>query len=81
MPSAVNASAARDPLVARFETNLMAERSLSENTRDGYLTDLAQLAAHAWGEGAKPPFDWALRIAAFANLPSSPASSNPLSSV
>lgn len=59
MPSAVNASAARDPLVARFETNLMAERSLSENTRDGYLTDLAQLAAHAWGEGAEPPFAWA----------------------
>ena len=50
--------AADDPLVRRFETWLLAERSVSSHTRDGYLSDLAQFAAHVWGADARPPFAW-----------------------
>ena len=48
-----------DPLAKGFETWLVAERSVTENTRLGYISDLAQFASATWGEGAKPPFAWA----------------------
>lgn len=48
----------RDPAAARFGENLLAARNLSRNTFEGYLTDLAQFAASAWGEAAEPPFPW-----------------------
>lgn len=58
MALAPNPAASEDPLVLRFETHLLAERNVSENTRLGYMTDLAQFASHAWGTDAKPPFAW-----------------------
>lgn len=53
-----NAEAEGDALLGRFESYLLAERNVSENTRLGYMGDLAQLAGHVWGPGARPPFDW-----------------------
>ena len=77
-----NAEAEGDALLGRFESYLLAERNVSENTRLGYMGDLAQLAGHVWGPGARPPFDWgavgegaaraflaALAVAASAALP------------
>ena len=49
---------ADDPAFARFDRALLAERNVSENTRIGYATDLAQLVTVTWGETADPPFDW-----------------------
>ena len=40
-----NPEAGADPLVRRFEDWLVAERNATENTRDGYMTDIAQFAA------------------------------------
>ena len=37
-----------DPLVKRFETYILAERNASENTREGYLLDIAQFAGFMW---------------------------------
>ena len=58
MPAKTNPETADDPLAKGFETWLVAERSVTENTRIGYLSDLAQFAAVIWGDGAKPPFAW-----------------------
>ena len=51
-------TASADPAVKSFEAYLLAERNASENTRDGYLIDIAQLAAAKWGAEAEAPFDW-----------------------
>ena len=48
----------RDPALARFVRYLLAERGVSVNTRAGYLSDLTQLAASAWGAAAAPPYAW-----------------------
>lgn len=53
-----NRSAASDPLLAEYESYLIAERNSSERTREGYMLDLAQLVSSKWGEDARPPFDW-----------------------
>ena len=58
MSAKTNPDVAFDPLAKSFETWLVAERSVTENTRLGYMTDLAQFALLVWGEGAKPPFAW-----------------------
>lgn len=58
MPAKPNPEVAADPLAKGFETWLLAERSVTENTRIGYMTDLGQFAAEIWGAGAKAPFDW-----------------------
>ena len=47
----------KDPFVKRFESFLLAERNVSENTHAGYMTDIAQFVALKWGE-AKPPYRW-----------------------
>ena len=47
-----------DPLAKRFSEYLLAERNASANTRAGYMLDLGQLAASAWGEAAEPPCPW-----------------------
>lgn len=54
----LNEQCAADPLVGRFGTYLLAERSASENTLLGYFTDLGQLVAAKWGDDASPPFAW-----------------------
>lgn len=54
-----NPEAGADPLVRRFEDWLVAERNATENTRDGYMIDIAQFAAMTWGRDARPPFAWA----------------------
>ena len=59
MPAKPNPDVAADPLAKSFETWLVAERSVAENTRLGYLSDIAQFASIAWGEDAKAPFNWA----------------------
>ena len=59
MSSQTNPDTPLDPLAKGFETWLVAERSVTENTRVGYLADLAQFAALLWGGDAKPPFEWA----------------------
>ena len=46
-----------DPLVKRFETYLLAERNASENTREGYLADIAQFAAFMWKDAVQV-CDW-----------------------
>ena len=53
-----NHGAAGDPLVRRFETYLLSERNVSENTREGYLLDIAQFVAFKWGAEAQPPYQW-----------------------
>lgn len=55
-----NKAALDDPQVMRFGHYLMAERNVSENTREGYLIDLGQAVSAKWGEETKPPFDWVL---------------------
>ena len=47
-----------DDFVRRFESFLVAERNVSENTREGYMADLAQFVAFKWGTEGKPPFQW-----------------------
>ena len=37
---------------------MLAERGVSQNTWDGYFSDLAQFASFAWGHDAAPPFAW-----------------------
>ena len=58
MPLRPNRFAADDPALVRFVRYLFAERNVSPNTRDGYASDLAQLAAVRWGEQRRPPYDW-----------------------
>lgn len=58
MALAPNPAASRDPSVGRFEAWLLAERNVSEHTRIGYLTDVAQFVAFVWGVSAEPPYDW-----------------------
>ena len=50
-----NHAAAEDPLVRRFETYLLSERNVSENTREGYLLDICQFVAFKWGADVPPP--------------------------
>lgn len=50
--------AAVDPRVHAFETYLLAERNVSENTRAGYLLDLGQFASSTWGAATPPPYPW-----------------------
>ena len=53
-----NPRTAEDPCVQRFKASLLAERGVSQNTWDGYFSDLAQFASFAWGHDAAPPFAW-----------------------
>ena len=53
-----NHAAAEDPLVRRFETYLLSERNVSENTREGYLLDICQFVAFKWGSDVPPPYQW-----------------------
>ena len=53
-----NEFAAGDPCLQRFAAYLLAERNESENTRQGYAIDLAQMVAAKWGADAEPPYDW-----------------------
>ena len=53
-----NPSTAEDPRVRRFKASLLAERGVSQNTWDGYFSDLAQFASFVWGRDAAPPFAW-----------------------
>ena len=57
MPLKPNHKALNDPLVKRFETYLLAERNASLNTREGYLSDIAQFVAFMWN-AAEPPYRW-----------------------
>ena len=57
MPLKPNHKALNDPLVKRFETYLLAERNASLNTREGYLSDIAQFVAFMW-KAAEPPYRW-----------------------
>lgn len=52
-----NHEALSDPSVASFETYLLAERNASENTREGYMADIAQFVAFLW-QDAKPAYPW-----------------------
>lgn len=52
-----NHEAMSDPSVARFETYLLAEKNASENTREGYMTDIAQFVAFMW-QASKPVYPW-----------------------
>lgn len=54
----LNRNILRDEMARRFESYLVAERNVSENTREGYMTDLAQFAAFKWGDEAEAPFAW-----------------------
>ncbi len=38
---------------------MLAERNVAENTRIGYMQDLAQLVTSKFGHDAEPPYDWA----------------------
>ncbi len=58
MVPAPNRAAATDEQIRRFESYLLADRNVSENTRAGYLSDLAQFVAHKWGATAAPPYPW-----------------------
>jgi site-specific recombinase XerD len=53
-----NPRTAEDPCVQRFKASLLAERGVSQNTWEGYFSDLAQFASFAWGRDAAPPFAW-----------------------
>lgn len=53
----MTAESVEDPRVRAFETYLLAERNVSEKTREGYLLDLAQFIAFKWGS-APPPYPW-----------------------
>ena len=47
-----------DEFVRRFESSIVAERNVAENTREAYMADLAQFAAFKWGAEAAPPYAW-----------------------
>lgn len=51
-------SHAGDPLLDAFARYLLAERNVAENTRIGYMRDLAQLVESKFGPSAAPPYDW-----------------------
>ena len=51
-------TASADAAIAAFRANLLAERGVSPNTWEGYVSDLAQFAASRWGDGAEPPYAW-----------------------
>ena len=53
-----NRHAGEDPLLSRFLRYLLAERNVSDHTREGYASDLAQLVSSAWGEEAATPYPW-----------------------
>lgn len=53
-----NPRTAEDPRVRRFKASLLAERGVSQNTWEGYFSDLAQFASFVWGRDAAPPFAW-----------------------
>lgn len=53
-----NESLREDPLIARFERYLLAERNASANTHSGYLIDIAQAVSSKWGCEARPPYAW-----------------------
>ena len=55
----INNSAAFDPDIIRFDSYLSGERNASRHTRAAYLADLSQFVAFKWGEGKKPPYNWA----------------------
>ena len=52
-----NPDALKDPSLLRFETYLLAERNASENTRESYLSDIAQFATFMWKD-ASPAYPW-----------------------
>lgn len=54
----LNRNILKDEFARRFESYLVAERNVSENTREGYVTDIAQFVAFKWGVEAEPPFEW-----------------------
>lgn len=54
-----NKATAEDAAVCGFARYLTAERNVSQNTLEGYLIDISQLATFKWGEDARPPFRWA----------------------
>ena len=56
--SAAAMAVADDPAVAGFVRHLRAERNASDHTLAGYLSDIRQFCAQAWGEDARPPFPW-----------------------
>jgi len=58
MAPPTNPRAAEDPCVQRFKASLLAERGVSQNTWEGYFSDIAQFASFAWGRDAVPPFAW-----------------------
>lgn len=58
VPAKPNPDVYGDPLAKSFETWLVAERSVTENTRVGYLMDIAQFASIIWGEDAQAPLPW-----------------------
>ncbi len=47
-----------DTLTDLFIRHMKTERNDSENTVLGYVRDIGQFAQFAFGEDAKPPFDW-----------------------
>jgi len=53
-----NPRTAEDPRVRRFKASLLAERGVSQNTWEGYFSDLAQFVSFVWGRDAAPPFAW-----------------------
>lgn len=53
-----NPRTAEDPCVRRFGSSLLAERGVSQNTWEGYLSDIAQFASFVWGRDSSPPFAW-----------------------
>lgn len=57
MSQKMSHDALKDPLVKRFETYLLAERNASMNTREGYLSDIAQFSRFMWKD-SDPPYRW-----------------------
>lgn len=53
-----NRATSADPLVQRFDAYLLAERNVSEHTREGYMMDLGQFVTHKWGVSGDPPYPW-----------------------
>ncbi len=49
----------RDVWEDKFEAYLLAERNVSESTREGYLADIAQFKLFKWGAATPPPYTWA----------------------
>lgn len=59
MSTSPNRHAVADPQIDAFARYLLAERNVAENTRIGYMQDLAQLVTSKFGHDAEPPYDWA----------------------